>query len=88
MDLYKTIQILHEERERLAKLIAYLEHQKNSKGASQRPNPPGHRGRKLMSAAERKAVSERMKKYWAARRTPPAPGEKAPASEPSPAANA
>ena len=41
MDLYKTIQILHEERERLAKLIAYLEHQKNSKGASPRPKPPG-----------------------------------------------
>lgn len=27
------------------------------------------RGRKKMSAAEKKAVSERMKKYWAARRS-------------------
>ena len=29
---------------------------------------PGRRGRSNMSAAQRKAVSERMRKYWAARR--------------------
>lgn len=68
MDLYKTIQILHAERERLARLIAYLEHLKPSKGEPSRRKPPGRRGRKRMSAGERREVSERMKKYWAARR--------------------
>ena len=73
MDLYKTIQILHEERERLAKLIAYLEHVKQlktSKGESSRRKPPDRRGRKRMTAAERREVSERIKKYWAARAAP------------------
>jgi hypothetical protein len=36
------------------------------------PNPavPRHRRRTPMNAAERKAVSERMKRYWDARRKP------------------
>ena len=70
MDLYKTIQTLHEERERLARLIAYLEQLKKSKGEPPQRKPHGRRGRKRMSAAERKQVSERMKKFWAARRAP------------------
>jgi hypothetical protein len=35
-----------------------------------RTSPSVRRGRKKMSAAERKAVSKRMKAYWAARRKP------------------
>jgi hypothetical protein len=70
VDLYKIIQTLHEERERLAKLIEHLERVKISKDASMRRKPPRRRGRKAMSAAERRAASERMKKYWAARRAP------------------
>ena len=36
--------------------------------ASQGESVPGRRRRKGMSAAQRKAVSARMKRYWAARR--------------------
>ena len=81
MDLYKTIQILHTERERLTRLIAYLEHLKTSKAEQARPKPQSHRGRKRMSEAERREVSERMKKYWAARKRP-AGGDKAAADDP------
>jgi hypothetical protein len=38
----------------------------------ERPPTRSRRGRKKMSAAERLEVSERMKKYWAARRDQPA----------------
>jgi hypothetical protein len=88
LDLYKTIRILHEERERLARLIAYLEHVKTSKGDKPRRKAPGRRGRKRMTAAERRGVSERMKKYWAARRAPAGAREEAAAGSPSSAANA
>ncbi len=33
------------------------------------PPPPPRRGRRRVSRVERRAISERMKKYWAARRT-------------------
>jgi hypothetical protein len=68
LDLYKTIRVLSEERQRLDKLIASLELLKASEGGNVRRKAPGRRGRKGMSAAERKEISERMKKYWAARR--------------------
>ena len=68
MDLYKTIQILHAERERLTKLIAHLEHLKTSKADPSRPKPQRRSGRKRMSQAEKREVSDRMKKYWEARR--------------------
>jgi hypothetical protein len=47
---------------------------------------PVRRGRKPMSAAAKKAVGERMKAYWAARRTRPAESEKAPEPESKPVA--
>jgi hypothetical protein len=81
VDLYKTIRILHEERERLGKLIAYLEHMKSTKTGPARRQAKGRRGRKRMSAAERKAVSARMRKYWAARRA--AGAGQSPQMEPS-----
>ena len=65
MDLFKAIRELHEERKRLDKLIAFLE-----KGLAEKTKkaPAKRRGRKSMEAEERKLVSERMKKYWEARR--------------------
>ena len=67
MDWYAAIRELHEEKKRLDRLIAALEAVENGgspEGASGSPR----RGRKMMSAEERKQVSERMKRYWAARR--------------------
>ena len=77
MDLYKTIQILHAERERLTRLIEYLEHLKKSKAEPSRRKPQSRRGRKRMSEAEKREVSERMKKYWEARRGPAGTGNEA-----------
>ncbi len=68
MDLYRTIQTLHEERKRLEKLIESLEQLQASEAGPGEQKPPSRRGRKGMSADERQKVSERMKKYWAARR--------------------
>ncbi len=66
MDLYKTIRILHDERNRLDKLIMSLEQLQANKAVEP---PAPRRGRKGMSTEERREVSERMKKYWAGRRT-------------------
>ena len=70
MNLLKAIRELYEERKRLDRVIASLEElQKNPA-----PEVPGQtpadrrRGRKEMSAEERRVVSARMKKYWEARR--------------------
>jgi hypothetical protein len=68
------LSVLIEERDRLNRAIDALQ------GTRRRGRPPGstsavkaaggvkRRGRKKMSAEARKAVSERMKRYWAARR--------------------
>ena len=70
MDLYKAIQDLYAEKEKLERVIASLEELQRTAGAL----PPlaksggGRRGRKSMSAKERQEVSNRMKKYWADRR--------------------
>jgi hypothetical protein len=69
MDLYKTIQQLYEEKERLERVIASLEELQRTAGAV--PIPPQaskRRGRKSMTATERQEVSERMKKYWESHR--------------------
>jgi len=69
MDLFKAIQELYAEKDRLERVIASLEELERRGGA-----PPvvlksaKRRGRKSMSAKERREVSERMKKYWEARR--------------------
>lgn len=69
MDLYKAIQDLYAEKEKLERVIASLEELQRTAGALP-PPPPGakRRGRKSMSAKEREEVSERMKRYWANRR--------------------
>jgi hypothetical protein len=64
MDLYGVIRALYAEKDKLDRTIAALEELPNpSAGGSAR-----RRGRKSMSAEERREVSERMKKYWANRR--------------------
>jgi len=69
MDLYKVIQDLYAEKERLERVIASLEElHKTGSALPPAPKPAGRRGRKSMSSGERKEVSERMKKYWENRR--------------------
>jgi hypothetical protein len=70
MDLYKAIQDLYAEKEKLERVIASLEELQRTAGAVPvlPPKPPKRRGRKSMSSSERQEVSERMRKYWAARR--------------------
>lgn len=67
MDYQGLLKGLYAERDRLLSVIAKLE---AISGQSNRDDPGrrSRRGRKSMGAAERRAVSERMKRYWAARR--------------------
>ena len=69
MDLEKAIQELRLEKQRIERVIASLEELQSSAAVV----PPlaqrvQRRGRKFMDPKERQEVSERMKKYWAARR--------------------
>jgi hypothetical protein len=78
MDLKKTLQELHAEREKLDRAITSLEELQRTGSL---PDPPGsakRRGRKSMNAAEREDVSKRMKKYWANRRKQKAAADKHP----------
>ena len=69
MDLYKAIQELYAEKEKLERVIASLEEIQRSAGAlSELPHTARRRGRKSMNSEERQEVSERMRKYWASRR--------------------
>jgi hypothetical protein len=71
MDLYKAIQDLYAEKEKLERVIASLEElQKAAEAASSSAPVTGgkRRGRKSMGSKERQEVSERMKKYWESRR--------------------
>ncbi len=69
MDLYKAIQELYAEKEKLERVIASLEELQRTAGAVP-PIPKGdkRRGRKSMSPKERQEVSARMKRYWEGRR--------------------
>jgi hypothetical protein len=69
MDLYRAIQDLYAEREKLERVIASLEDLQRAAGGSIPPmQSEKRRGRKSMNAGERAEVSARMKKYWAGRR--------------------
>ena len=69
MDLYKAIQELYAEKEKLERVIASLEELQRSAGtAPVLPKAVGRRGRKSMGSKERLEVSARMKKYWENRR--------------------
>jgi hypothetical protein len=76
MDLYKAIQDLYAEKEKLERVIASLEElQRAAEASSPAPAAAGkRRGRKSMGSSERQEVSERMKKYWESRRKKPAAG--------------
>jgi hypothetical protein len=69
MDLYKAIQDLYVEKEKLERVIASLEElQRAAEGGQSMLRGSRRRGRKSMGDGERAEVSERMKKYWASRR--------------------
>jgi len=69
MDLYKAIQDLYAEKEKLERVIASLEELQRTAGElPELPKPAKRRGRKSMNAQERQEVSERMKRYWESRR--------------------
>jgi hypothetical protein len=73
MDLYKAIQDLYAEKEKLERVIASLEElQRAAEAVSPLPSESSgkRRGRKSMGSKERQEVSERMKKYWAGRKKP------------------
>jgi hypothetical protein len=70
MDLYKTIQDLYAEREKLQSVIASLIDLQRGAGGEipQMPKIGKRRGRKSMGNEERQTVSVQMKKYWSVRR--------------------
>jgi hypothetical protein len=70
MDLFKLIQDLNAEKERLERVIASLEELQHA-SVLHMPTPAldaKRRGRRSMGSEERQEVSARMKKYWASRR--------------------
>jgi hypothetical protein len=74
MDLYKAIQELYAEKEKLERVIASLEElQRTTVSLPNLVKPAKRRGRKSMNTAQRQEVSERMRKYWAGRRQATSP---------------
>jgi hypothetical protein len=65
MDLYSIIRELRDERDRVARLIATFEELRQTGSLP----TPAKRGRRAMSAEERRQVSARMKEYWASKKT-------------------
>jgi len=82
VDIFKAIRELHEEKDRLDKIIARLEQLKAAEEVRKTLPILSRRGRKHMPEDERKIVSERMRNYWAKRR---AARKAAAASSPEPA---
>jgi hypothetical protein len=69
MDLYKAIQDLYAEKEKLERVIASLEELQRAAEVAPHLRAEGkRRGRKSMGSKERQEVSARMKKYWENRR--------------------
>lgn len=68
MDLYRALQDLYAEKEKLERAIASLEELQKMGGAPDIPSTAKRRGRKSMSPEERAEVSRRMRRYWAAQR--------------------
>ena len=74
MDLYRAIKELQQEKSRLDGIIASLELllDTGKSGDAIRDPIPGNRpGGKGRTAEARQAASERMRKYWEARRSKP-----------------
>jgi hypothetical protein len=68
IDLRKILKDLYSQRERLEHVITSLEALQQGSAAGLHPEKKTNRGRKSMGSEERREVSERMRKYWAARR--------------------
>jgi len=69
MELHKLIVKLRAERAKLDEILASLEHlERTTKTNEAKKAVRKRRGRKSMDAAARKEVSQRMKRYWGARR--------------------
>lgn len=68
MDLDKVITKLQAERAKLDNIITSLEQLKRSGADVPKEVIKKRRGRKFMNEEDRQEVSERMKRYWAARR--------------------
>ncbi len=69
MDLNQTLQDLYAQKDKIERAIASLEClHKPDLGEAPAEARPKRRGRHGMGALERGEVSERMKRYWAARR--------------------
>jgi hypothetical protein len=68
MDLDKVIAKLQGERAKLDEIITALEQLKRTGADVPKEVIKKRRGRKFMNEADRREVSERMKRYWAARR--------------------
>lgn len=71
MDLYRIIEDLVAERNRVQKIIESLEVMAITPDAIPSRKAVRKRGRKSMDGAARREVSERMKLYWAKRRGEP-----------------
>lgn len=67
MDLNRAINELRAERDQIVAAIAQIESLNNTDDVFKMLSR-ARRGRKPMSATERREVSARMKKYWAKRR--------------------
>ena len=65
MDIELVIQELRARREKITRMIEMLEKLEVTEEA---PRPEQRRGRKSMGTTERRKVSERMKRYWEARK--------------------
>jgi hypothetical protein len=71
MDVHQYLKELHEERRRIDRLIERIENWVAGAGreTTELPRFDSRRGRKPgMTAEEKRAISERMRKYWAERR--------------------
>ena len=66
VDVERTLRELYSEKKILDSAISSLERRLRDASAKRTPK---RRGRKQMSAQERRAVSERMTRYWESRRT-------------------
>ena len=68
MNINKAIRELYEEKKRLDQVIASLEDMQRTGATLEAALPEKKRGRKSMDEQGRLEVSERMKRYWEARR--------------------
>ena len=67
MDFSRTIEQLRREKEKLERAIASLEELQSSNPKAEPEKP--RTGRRFIGADERREISERMKRYWANRRS-------------------